>query len=410
MTEADLPSAFDCMARAFGLPPWEGAVKDRMAAGLELPRMMVARDGGTVVGTAGAYSLLMSLPGVRHQPVAGVTMVSVAATHRRQGVLTALMQHQLHSLVAGRGEAVAALWSSEAPIYPHFGYAAAAPRQRIEIPLGPQTAYSGHGRSLLAEFATGGGVLRQGSFAADAAVLCALYDATSAERPGMLVRSPGGRSWDRLALRDNPELVIAEGQSGPLGYAAYKSATQPSNTFARNGEVSVLEVVSADRATYAALWRFLLDLDLMSTLVSTNRPLPDPLAPLLVNPRLLNGLVGDCLWLRIVDLPRALAQRAYAAPVDLVLDVTDPLLTGNAGRWHVRVAAGGEKAVVTPADHSASPDLSLDVSQLSGVHLGAVSVAELALAGLVTEHTPGSVAAASAAWSWSPVAWCPEIF
>ena len=95
-----------------------------------------------------------------------------------------------------------------------------------------------------------------------------------------------------------------------------------------------------DPATHAHLWRYLLGLDLMRT-VSAHRPLPDPLAHLLVDLRHLHATIDDALWVRR-DLPRALGQRAFAAPVDLVLEVTDAVLPANAGRWRVSVDAAGE--------------------------------------------------------------------
>ena len=65
------------------------------------------------------------------------------------------------------------------------------------------------------------------------------------------------------------------------------------------------------------------------------RPVDDPLLRLLADPRRARARVMDGLWLRLVRLGEALAARRYAAPVDLVLEVTDARCPWNAGRWRL---------------------------------------------------------------------------
>ena len=89
----------------------------------------------------------------------------------------------------------------------------------------------------------------------------------------------------------------------------------------------------------AALWRDLLSRDLVSEVLAANRPADDPLLFQLADPRRARPQVSDGVWVRLVDLPRALVSRAYSAPVDVVLEVSDSLLTANAGRWRLRAPA-----------------------------------------------------------------------
>lgn len=98
----------------------------------EPERCVVVRDGGTVTGTAGIFSFLMAVPGEHLVQTAGVTMVSVRPTHRRRGILSALMHHQLESLQR-QGEPLAVLTASEAPIYERFGYGVAARQLSLDI-------------------------------------------------------------------------------------------------------------------------------------------------------------------------------------------------------------------------------------------------------------------------------------
>jgi predicted acetyltransferase len=76
------------------------------------------------VGTTAIFTRELTVPGgvVR---AAAVTAVGVLPTHRRRGVLTALMRQQLEDVRAA-GEPVAALWASEPAIYGRFGYGLAS--------------------------------------------------------------------------------------------------------------------------------------------------------------------------------------------------------------------------------------------------------------------------------------------
>ncbi len=91
---------FEACERAFG-----GVAQDPEERALwhdltECDRSLGIWDGDDCVGTAGAFSLRISVPGGAVVPVAGVTMVSVAATHRRRGLLTAMMRRQLDDVRA----------------------------------------------------------------------------------------------------------------------------------------------------------------------------------------------------------------------------------------------------------------------------------------------------------------------
>lgn len=397
---AERGAFLDAVWRAFGWPPRDPEVDEALGAALEPERTLVATEDGEIIGTAGAYSLRMTVPGGALRSFAAVTMVSVAPTHRRRGVLTMLMHQQLEELGQG-GEATAALWASEPAIYQRFGFGLGAWRQSLSVDVA-HAAYGPRGQALVESFQ---GRLRRVTWPADAGLLQRVLTHTVATRPGLLERPR--RHWNRL-MRAGGEIVLAEGPDGePLGYSVHR-VTDGVDGFSPAGTVTVLEVTAPSPVTLAVLWRQLLDTDLVSTLKATNRPLPEPLAHLLVDHRRMRGTVGDSLWVRVVDLPRALAERAFAAPLDLVLEVEDTLLPGNTGRWRVAVPVAGAAAVTSRTE--APPDLTLDIADLGAAHLGGITLAELSLAGRVLERTPGALTAASTAWSWSPTPWCPEIF
>jgi predicted N-acetyltransferase YhbS len=107
---------------------------------LEPGRLHAAFEGPEPVGGAGAFSFELTVPGGR-VPAAGVTVVGVMPTHRRRGMLTAMMRAQLED-VHRRGEPVAVLWASEGPIYGRFGYGPAS--QCGSIRSSARTAPSAH--------------------------------------------------------------------------------------------------------------------------------------------------------------------------------------------------------------------------------------------------------------------------
>ena len=173
------------------------------------------------------------------------------------------------------------------------------------------------------------------------------------------------------------------------------------------------EAIAADPAAAVALWGNVLSRDLITTFRLHMLAVDDPLLDLLADSRLGRPRLSDGLWIRLVDVPRALAQRRYARPVDLVIEVTDELCPQNQGRWRLTaasVATPGAGFAATCERTTAPADLALPVRALGAVYLGGTRLGPLAAAGLVTEATPGSVAALSAAAFWDPAPWCPMIF
>lgn len=408
LQQDDRGPALDVVWRAFGWGLRQDEVDEVFTSrSVEAERTLITVDTQSddeVVGTTSAYSLQMTMPGGALLPVAGVWMVTVTPTHRRRGVLTAMMRRQLADLAAS-GEAVAALWSTEATLYQRYGYGIATWRQPIEVDLAG-ARFTPHAEELAARSS---GRLRLMTLPDALPHLVAVHDDLLGTRPGMLARVES--RWHFLLGggdgRPAAEIVVAFGPDGPTGYAAYRIREgQPA--LVPTGEVAVQEISAKDPATNAQLWRYLLDLDLMSTLTCGSRPLPDPLAHLFLDHRRMHAKVDEALWVRIIDVQRALGTRAFTAALDLILDITDDAISANAGRWHVIVGAAGGTAVARRTDRQ--PDLSMDVSDLGAAHLGATLLHDLAFAGRVVEHTPRALAAASTAWSWSPTAACAEIF
>ena len=364
--------------------------------------------GEAIVGTTGVYSLRMTVPGTM-LPVAGVTDVSVLPSHRRRGVLRSLMHRQLADIAARGEEPVAALWASETPIYARYGYGRATSNAYFEF---------GRGESALAGYAPADPALalRLAEPRSVAAELTKVYDAVLPGQPGFFVRDD---DWWGRALHDESQerpgagplrCLLAEDPTGVRGYAVYVTRERWNDAYGLpDCSLLVRELVAADPAAGAALWHNLLDRDLVTSVTAELRSADDPVLFQLLDPRRARTRVGDGLWVRIIDISGALTRRAYSCPVNVVLDVTDTLLPGNAGRW--RLQAGGDGSGSSTCERTNEPaDLALDVRELGAAYLGGTRLGTLAAAGLVRELRPGAVGQLSAAMTWDPAPWCPQIF
>ncbi len=387
------------------------AAREHQRLTFELDRSLAAFDGARPVGTACAYSFQMALPGAM-APVAGVSGVSVLPSYRRRGILTSLMRRQLADIGAGH-EAVAALFASEPGIYGRYGYGLASMQARL-------TVRRGEGRMIrqLASGPEGAGdgelQLRQAEPESARAELAKVHEQAVPGRPGMLVRDD---RWWQDALHDpdywregaSPlRCVLAEDATGARGYALFSVNPSWNEHGIADGTLNVRELVSLDPAATAALWADLLNRDLVDEIRARLRPVDDPLLYLLADIRRARAQIADGLWIRLVDLGRALAHRQYARDLDIVIEVTDELLPGNAGRWRLQAAPAAAGA--SCARTSAPADVELPVQSLGAAYLGGTRLGALARAGLVAEARPGAVAELSAAMSWDPQPWSPMIF
>lgn len=393
---------YHLLERAFGgpsEPDEERELWDRLA---ERERMLAAYDNGSIVGTAGAFSFRMTLPGGALLDTPGVTMVSVQPTHRRRGILTSMMRRQLDDF-RERGEAVAVLMASEPAIYGRFGYG-----------IGSRQMYGLVDTSRVTIAAPAGveGVRLRLMPAPEGREACeAVYAQRVPTRPGLLARQPG---WDAVPLLDAPSTrdgagellcVLAEVDGEVRGYARYAVKTGWSTAGADN-TVNLRDLEALDPVTYAALWRYLAGIDLTSKVYFRNRPADDPLLHLVSDIRRCQLGFRDGLHARLVDVGAALEARAYAAPVDVVLDVEDAFCPWNAGRWRLTGDTKGASCERT----TDAADLALSAKELGAAYLGGVGLRALAGAGLVHELRPGALAEASTALRSDPEPWMPHGF
>ena len=352
----------------------------------------VEADDGELVAMHSSYAFAQfPVPGAR-TAVSGLTWVGVHPGHRRRGLLSTMIdEHFRRSLQ--RGEAVSALFAAEPGIYGRFGYGLAAMDLRVKVPRGSALRDVPGSERLRVRIETLDAE-RHGD------LVRAVHSAV--DRPGWATRESAAHRAAHLAdpeaTRDGMEasrIVVVEDDGVPVAYAIIRRRSSWQDAGPR-GTVHVRDATAPQPAAARALWGVLLDLDLMATVDAWPLALDDPLFHLLVDARSALTRISDNLWVRLLDVPRALEQRRYATDVDVVLEVTDARLPANAGRWHLR----GDDASAEVSATDRSPDLTVDVRELGAAYLGGMSLAGLAGAGLVGEHTDGALRRTATAFGW----------
>ena len=389
----------DNMGLAFGWDHSGASERDDEAfqALLDVSRTRAVFDGDAIVATLGAFDLELTVPGsvVR---AGGTSFVSVRPTHRRRGVLRALMKAHIED-VRERGEPMAALWASESSIYGRFGYGVAAQLSREQI----DRAHTAFARPFEAP-----GRLRFVEREEAQKLFPPLYDRLRLERPGCLARN---EVW----WRDRKLLDSAWGRGGasPLRHVAYEEAGELRGwlSYRSRGEddratLLVDELFGADAVARTALHRFTFDVDLIKRIVLWNQPVDGPLRWLLADPRKLERRIFDSLWVRLVDVAESLSSRRYACEGALTLRVRDADLEWNDGSFRLEAAPDGARC--DPAA-SGDADVELDVADLGAAYLGGARFGEMARAGRI-EASPEAAARADTLFGWDRAPWCPEIF
>lgn len=375
--------------------------REHVRSFLETERAIVAETAGNIIGTTAAFTFDYTVPGGAVQ-AAGVTMVGVLPSHRRRGVLTKMMHAQLRD-VADRGEPLAVLWASEGAIYQRFGYGMAARSMRISIlrdrakfvtPMPANVSY----RLLDLEEAL--------------ELLPVVYDRVRERTPGLYGRS--GAWWRHHTLRDEPEVrhgggpmfrALVEIDGEPRAYALHRLHSKWDDGVPQ-GTLDVVETMADGPDALRAVWEYIFGVDLVGVIEVWNLPSTLPLQHMLTEPRRLRATLGDSIWARVVDVPSALGSRSYAVDETLVLEVTDPLLPDNEGRWALTISEG--KASVERTE--APADLVMEIKDLGAIYLGGTKPSELAAASRIRASSPEVLLLADAVFGWHIEPWCMEIF
>ena len=398
IADSELVAFHRAVNRGFGGDPRPKEDEALIAKILEPSRSIATFDGDSIVGTCAAFSLDLTVPGVV-LPMGGTTMVTVHPTHRRRGLLRRMMQMHLEE-VKGHGDPIAGLWCSESSIYQQFGYGPAVERYEMDANA-DRIQFAG---------AAPDQTIRMIEDDEAEKILPRIFDAVRATRPGMWSRSAGW--WEVEIFRDDParregrtakRIVISEGRAGVEGYAIYRQR-QKWPEFPES-EIHVIELFATTTDARLALWRFLMNIDLHPNVQFWNMALDDELFWQVKEPRRLRRRVHDSLWLRVLDIPRALSSRRYSQTGRCVLAIRDPFLPDNDGSYQLTASESGAECRRTRDE----PDVQCDISALGSLFLGGNRATTLARAGRI-RGGPDSISRLDRMFASDPLPWCPEIF
>jgi predicted acetyltransferase len=378
-TDDELEAFVRTDLRGFGASFREDSI-ERARRFLELDRTRAAfdTDDGAIVGCSGALSWSITVPGGAAVPASAVTWVSVRSTHRRRGLLRSMMTSLLDDAV-DRGEPLAILYASESVIYGRFGYGTATWAASMEIER--------------AHAALAGDVSAPGRMALlerdEAEPVCrAVFDEYRLSAVGEVTRSDAwwddrfaDHEWQRHGA-SNLFYVVHERSPGVWdGYAMYRIHERWDGSPASTLEV--VEVVALSDDTRRALLALLLDVDLVSLVRFPGAPVDEPLRWSLADPRRLRTTaVHDAIWVRVLDVERALAARTYAVDGRLVLQVDDAFRPAAGGVFDLEGGpAGATCRRVEGGTARRDPDVVLSASALGSLSLGGVGAGPLIAGG-----------------------------
>ena len=363
---------------------------------VEMDRLLVCMDGNTIVGSGGADSFNMTLPGGAQVPVAGVAYVTTAATHRRRGIQRSIM-NRIHSDARDRGDAASILWASQSLLYGRYGYGNTIPVHNWHIDLR-------HTKFSHAPKWTGHYVKAERDEAIP--LMTEAYERTRLNRAGMITRT--AKRWlyeiHPVHTKDEFFIIYVEGDDA-LAYARYTIKQDPNDEF--NGTMHVIEAVAATDAAHAALWCFLFDQELVGEVKAHARPIDDPVVWMLAEPRRLKRSLTDSIWMKFLDIPSMLEKRTYPVEDSLTLRIFD----SETSETHT-LALDCAPEGATCRETNMTPDLSMNEAQLAEMYMGAVECSMLVNIGLVEASTQSSNAAlrADSIFRTSPAGWNPYHF
>lgn len=399
---AELREMIEAIGAAFLEQPDVDRVVEDVAELWDRERTWAAFDGGRICGTFRSWATELTLPGGARLPAAAVSAVTVLPTHRRQGILRAMVAAE-HAAIRERGEAVALLHASEYPIYGRFGYGPAC-REATWTLDARVTGFHGQ--------ATGSVELVRADAASRDAIR-AVFEAWRERQAGEIRRRDV--RWDfELGLRDpgwEPRwkgfLALHRDAGGAVdGYARYRA----DDTWERRQPRLTLkldELHALTDAAHADLWRFLAAIDWVATITAERRSPAERLPWLLTNARAAAvSDVGDGMWVRPFDVPRLLEARTYGRAASVVVELVDPEAPG--GRTRVALDAGPDGATARPTDRS--PSVTLSVAALGAACLGGTRLRDAVLADGVDEHATGALADLDALLRTPDEPWCSTFF
>jgi predicted acetyltransferase len=364
-------------------------------------RTLAAFDGDTIVGTFGGFDLELTVPGGTVK-MEGTTVVTVFPTHRRMGLLNAMMSDHLDNAVAN-GYPVAGLWASESGIYGRHGYGIAT------------YAVTRSMDGSLVRFRDDIHIDRVHRITREQAsdVLPSVFDSVLSVTPGMFARSDVW--WTHEALLDEDwmkrgrtakRIVVHEGVSGVDGYVVYRQKGDEADDGHANGEVLVIELIAATPRAKASLWSYIANIDGCPKVKLWNVAVDDDVMMMVREPRRIRATgIYDALWIRVLDVEVALSSRTYEEDGTFVFSIVDSYRPGTEGSYRLAVSDG----VGTCERTNSLADLDLDVDVLGALYLGGADARAYARAGRI-RGSQDDVDRLARMFRTVKAPWCDQVF
>ena len=392
----DVGAAIAPIFHYFGVTPPEQAVTNFTTL-MTPSRVLLAQDGPDTIGGCGSFPLQLTTRG-GHVAACGLSMVGVMPTHRRRGVLRAMMR-QIFADCRARDEAVAYLWASDERIYGRYGFGLTGFSGDVAISRDHTAFVLPH---------TQGARIRRVSPAEALETASRIYAAVTSRTPGAFARSA---DWWRLKSLTDPawrrhgggelQCALLDFDGEPAAYALYRMNFDTERGVP-TGTVQVIEAVGDTPRADAAIWRYLLDMDWTATIKADYLPLDHFLLLAAQQPRRLNLRLRDGAWLRVVDLPKALAARSYGPGEPVVIEIDDADCPWNTGRW--LIGCDG----VQRTDRNA--DIRCAIDALACIYLGGFTWRQLVASGRAQSNSEDATVRADRIFETGAAPWCPEIF
>jgi predicted acetyltransferase len=390
-TEEEWPALAHADGRGFGFT-YSDERRDETRPIIDLSRFRIARDSGEIIGIVGSFAFDVTVPGGATVPMGGVTWVSVAATHRRRGVVTRLMA-DVHADIDSRGEPLANLGASEATIYERFGYGIATHQRTSRIDVRNAHVRDDVRPEPGSVRFMGDGEARQH--------LPPLWDRFRRVRAAEVTRSPELHEMiARIRSRADDGSSAAFHLRHDDGYASYRIKEEWSHGWANN-ELQLGEFVAVTPAAHLALWDTLVNIDLVATITSRVIPEDDPLPYLLTNYRSVRTMaLTDGVWVNVRDPATVFAARTYGTDDRFVVEVAD----GNAPPRRFAIEGAPDGASCRPV--RTKPDLIMTAATLGGLLYGGVKPSRLAAGRKITPRNVDVLRRADLFFPTAPLPYC----
>jgi predicted acetyltransferase len=377
--------------------PASDELVERSAGSWDGTDALAAWDGERCVGHVGAFRFDSTIPGGTHVATAGVTRVGVLPTHTRRGLLTRLIHRLLHEC-RDQGNVLATLHASETPIYRRFGFGLGTDHVVAEITTHLAKPWRVPPTPGSMRLLSHGEVLD---------VVPPIYDRCGRWRVGSISRPAW---WWARTLHDAAEasstsfgkgsfVAVHTGADGvDDGFVHYSVSWSDEPAVNPTGHGTIHDLWGADPAVELALWRYLLDIDLVTRWIAELRPVDDAVRRVMHDARAYRTIARmDDQWVRILDLDAAMAARPYGSGPAVTVRVHDPMFERGSGTWSV--SEDGARRT------DASPDVEVGIAVMSAAYLGAVAWQELAAGGLVAAEAR-TISRLDALFAVRPAAFC----